>query len=185
MVKPLRRRQTKGAANRYAQPNAIAPHSYSTELCRSVRAGLPAGVSRAQPPVGQVCTTNPCEKAEIVIAVFLIGASDARPCVSRRQARAVGQFDKDALALGRQVFRRMTDDVACRPVHWRRPFAINDTRRLYSISWKCPPSAVLAMSRVRGDAATRSRGRSLVIRVWEPRSRARFALRIEKGAGSR
>ncbi len=34
MVKPLRRRQTKGAANRYAQPNATAPHSYSTHSGR-------------------------------------------------------------------------------------------------------------------------------------------------------
>ncbi len=30
MVKPLRHRQTKGAANRYARPTATAPHSYST-----------------------------------------------------------------------------------------------------------------------------------------------------------
>jgi hypothetical protein len=30
MVEPLRHRQTKGAANRYARPTAAAPHSYST-----------------------------------------------------------------------------------------------------------------------------------------------------------
>src|SRR5277367_2386121 len=30
-AEPLRHRQTKGAANRYAQPNATAPHSYSTK----------------------------------------------------------------------------------------------------------------------------------------------------------
>ncbi len=37
MVKPLRHRQTKGAANRYAQPNATAPHSYSTHSGRTPR----------------------------------------------------------------------------------------------------------------------------------------------------
>jgi hypothetical protein len=31
MVEPLRHRQTKGAANRYAQPTAAAPHSDSTD----------------------------------------------------------------------------------------------------------------------------------------------------------
>src|SRR5271166_5019815 len=35
MVEPLRHRQTKGAANRHAQPKATAPHSYSTDTCRS------------------------------------------------------------------------------------------------------------------------------------------------------
>ena len=35
MVKPLRHRQTKGAANRYARPTATAPHSYSTHSGRS------------------------------------------------------------------------------------------------------------------------------------------------------
>ena len=37
-AEPLRHRQTKGAANRYAQPNATAPHSYSTDTCRPLRA---------------------------------------------------------------------------------------------------------------------------------------------------
>src|SRR5271165_5349483 len=33
-VEPLRHRQTKGAATRYAQPKAAAPHSYSTDSGR-------------------------------------------------------------------------------------------------------------------------------------------------------
>ena len=37
-AEPLRHRQTKGAANRYAQPNATAPHSYSTDSGRLLRA---------------------------------------------------------------------------------------------------------------------------------------------------
>ena len=36
MVEPLRHRQTKGAANRYAPPKAAAPHSYSTEPRHSI-----------------------------------------------------------------------------------------------------------------------------------------------------
>src|SRR3984885_14078552 len=32
MVEPLRHRQTKGAANRYARPTAAAPHSDSTDF---------------------------------------------------------------------------------------------------------------------------------------------------------
>ena len=39
MAEPLRRRQTKGAVNRYAQPNATAPHSYSTDSGRFPSAG--------------------------------------------------------------------------------------------------------------------------------------------------
>ena len=34
MAEPLRHRQTKGAANRHAQPKATAPHFYSTQTCR-------------------------------------------------------------------------------------------------------------------------------------------------------
>ena len=34
MVEPLRHRQTKGAANRYARPTAAAPHSDSTDSSR-------------------------------------------------------------------------------------------------------------------------------------------------------
>ena len=34
MAEPLRHRQTKGAANRHAQPKATAPHFYSTHLAR-------------------------------------------------------------------------------------------------------------------------------------------------------
>jgi integrase len=36
MVEPLRHRQTKGAANRYAPPKAAAPHSYSTDPRHSI-----------------------------------------------------------------------------------------------------------------------------------------------------
>src|SRR5271157_2041213 len=38
-VEPLRHRQTKGAANRYARPTATAPHSYSTDEKGGVLAG--------------------------------------------------------------------------------------------------------------------------------------------------
>ena len=44
MVEPLRHRQTKGAANRYARPTAAAPHSNSTNSSR------PAGANSGHSP---------------------------------------------------------------------------------------------------------------------------------------
>ncbi len=69
MVEPLRHRRTKGAANRYARPTAAAPHSYSTDSRRPLRAkkrplpdGLANGSSRPSAeipflPKGQLSST--------------------------------------------------------------------------------------------------------------------------------
>ena len=56
MVEPLRHRQTKGAANRYARPKATAPHSYSTDFATKYPSGrildgvdgAPNGIKRAK-----------------------------------------------------------------------------------------------------------------------------------------
>ncbi len=82
-----------------------------------------AQTTRVRVAASAASATNHCEKAETVIAVFLVGASGARPCVCRRQSRAMGQSDKDApRARTARSFAGMTDDVTSRPLHWRRPF---------------------------------------------------------------
>jgi hypothetical protein len=53
MVEPLRHRQTKGAANRYARPTAAAPHSDSTDFVEKLvvlaaRFGVEHGCQKAQ-----------------------------------------------------------------------------------------------------------------------------------------
>ena len=67
MVEPLRHRQTKGAANRYAQPKVTAPHSYSTGTGHPVcaRSGLRLAAWRMRPiPLFAAIAVGPATRAE-------------------------------------------------------------------------------------------------------------------------